>query len=446
MPPTSRRRHARQPLRKNQGGYALIVLLAIVTMGILYSIVSALTPMQAKYQQSATTQDALRQAKEALIAYAVSVNLSSGAARLGDLPCPDLHDQSTSSAGKKGTSCGNAAGTTGQSNRLGLLPWKDLGLPELRDGSGEHLWYAVSSNFKENTRVSKRNSDTPGTISIKANDGTVYDSTVIAVIIAPGAPITRADGYVQSRSTTGIPNPKDYLDIDTASGEDNAAFQDNGSDGFISGPIRDGTGTLVTNDQVITITYNDLMPLLQKRVAQEVLNCLSGYTADPNDGGRYPWMASLADSAALGSSAFYNDSANTRFGRFPSDLSNTIASNPNMLSTWGSVANCNMSGSNSWFKTDWSELVFIAIASAFTPSSATAGPCAAGSCLTVGSKTGIKTVVLVSGKTLPGQSRGTSAAMLNIGNYLEGDNATPLDDVFSTGVSTATYNDYVLFQ
>ena len=105
-----------------------------------------------------------------------------------------------------------------------------------------------------------------------------------------------------------------------------------------------------------------------------------------------------------------------------------------------------MSGGNSWFTTDWSEMVFIAIASAFTPSSATAGPCAAGSCLTVGSKTGIKTVVLVSGKTLLGQSRGTSAAMLNIGNYLEGDNATPLDDVFSTGVSTATYNDYVLFQ
>ena len=49
MPPSSRRRRARQPLRKNQGGYALIVLLAIVTMGILYSIVSALTPMQAKY-------------------------------------------------------------------------------------------------------------------------------------------------------------------------------------------------------------------------------------------------------------------------------------------------------------------------------------------------------------------------------------------------------------
>jgi hypothetical protein len=33
----------------------------------------------------------------------------------------------------------------GQAERLGRLPWKTLGLPDLRDGDGERLWYAVSS-------------------------------------------------------------------------------------------------------------------------------------------------------------------------------------------------------------------------------------------------------------------------------------------------------------
>ncbi len=39
-------------------------------------------------------------------------------------------------------------GETGQWQRLGRLPWKTLGLPDLRDAFGERLWYAVSSKHK----------------------------------------------------------------------------------------------------------------------------------------------------------------------------------------------------------------------------------------------------------------------------------------------------------
>jgi hypothetical protein len=47
-----------------------------------------------------------------------------------------------------GITCGSLAGDSGQAQRLGRLPWKTLGLPDLRDGHGERLWYAVSTKYK----------------------------------------------------------------------------------------------------------------------------------------------------------------------------------------------------------------------------------------------------------------------------------------------------------
>ena len=61
----------------------------------------------------------------------------------GYLPCPD-----TDGDGWAEATCGSLDGASGQASRLGLLPWKTLGLPDLRDGYGERLWYAVSSKYK----------------------------------------------------------------------------------------------------------------------------------------------------------------------------------------------------------------------------------------------------------------------------------------------------------
>ena len=58
-----------------------------------------------------------------------------GASRLGDLPCPDRDDDGDADAVP---GCDTAA------LALGRLPWKTLGLPDLRDGDGERLW----SQFK----------------------------------------------------------------------------------------------------------------------------------------------------------------------------------------------------------------------------------------------------------------------------------------------------------
>ena len=209
-----------------------MLLMLLLGVGALAVFVSGLNRATSQLERDRITNVALAQAKEALIGYAASVDLSSSGARPGDLPCPD-----TNNDGVAETLCGNASGSTGQSLRLGRLPWKTLNLPDLRDGYGERLWYAVSNNFKKNTRTSCTssgqpgclNSDSVGTISLMRHSGvTIFNATgtsgAVAVVISPGAALTRLDGVQQVRNATNANNPAHYLDCyGSACGiEDNA--------------------------------------------------------------------------------------------------------------------------------------------------------------------------------------------------------------------------------
>ena len=309
-----------------QRGIALIVVL--VLLGLLVGALAIgftgdLVRQNKKQQQ---TTDALAKAKEALIGYAAGVDLTAGY-RPGDLPCPDINNDGTA-----GGSCSNGGGTT-----LGRLPWKTLGLPDLRDGDGERLWYAVSTNFKNNPRTSCilpgqpgyvlgleagcLNSDTRGTITVHSSEGIIINdgsnpdpftpSGAIAVVISPGG-ITQRQGSAtpQDRSAAGVNNPINYLDV--GNGEDNKDFMDGSNiNGFINGPVYDANGNVIVNDRVLAITYSDLMPILERRVTKEVFNCLTTYAAQ--NGSRYPWAADMSSSA----SGDYSDTMSTRFGRIP---------------------------------------------------------------------------------------------------------------------------------
>ena len=70
-------------------------------------------------------------------------------------------------------------------SELGRLPWRTLGLPDPRDGSGERLWYAVSRDYSRNPAgAPPLNSDTPGPLTVT---GTAPANDVIAIVFAPGA-------------------------------------------------------------------------------------------------------------------------------------------------------------------------------------------------------------------------------------------------------------------
>lgn len=486
--------------QRKQHGVALMVMLVIMVLGTATFFVNSFSRFGLQIARDQGTSLALAQAKEALIGYAVKVQVSSSdvacadppsynnpnCPRPGDLPCPDLDND-----GDAETNCGDASGSN-QYKRLGRLPWKTLGLPDLRDSRGERLWYAVSNNFKNNTRTKCSNSnlsgclnsDTVGTISVFNSDGSVLNtgntsSGAVAVIIAPGNALQRQDNVLQSRDCavgvdcdatdkctsafpTAVPkcNPVNYLDIATAGGntEDNANFVDGSStNGFIQGSIRDNNGNLILNDHLLVITQDNIMQPVQKRVAAEVKNCLIEYTTIPQNNSYYPWAAVRT---IVSSTATYPDTSDLYFGRVPDQPFNDTRSDScddtsgcdlwdpseGMKNVWGTT--CTLNNTNWWV--NWKEIVFYGLARSLRPHNLDHNHVCPGStnCLTVNPLTTTNDksfVVIVAGKKLTGQMRSSDADKSSLSNYLEGgntDGTTP----FEQNPSSTIFNDVVVFQ
>ncbi|MDD5383941.1 MAG: hypothetical protein PHG89_03545 [Gallionella sp.] len=438
------------------------MMLVIMVMGIAAILVRSLSSAALQIERDRITANALAQAKEALIGYATSVNLFSGSARLGDLPCPD-----TDNDGIAGNTSPLVLTCNLQSQRIGRLPWKTLGLPDLRDGGGERLWYAVSNNFKNSTRTTCTapgqagclNSDTVGTITVRGSDGNIInDATlgtgVAAVIIAPGDVLQRQDGSLQNRSgpDNGVAKntASNYLDI--ANGIDNASFTDSTTNGFIQGRIKDSNGNLILNDQLLTISRDNVMQPIQKRVAAEVRLCLEDYAS--NNNGRYPWATPLSD---LGT---YHDSSDEYFGRVSDDLDNTQSgswdgSSYQMSSQWGTMCNTHTSNTPRAWWINWKEMVFYGMARSFRPRDTNAPSfpltCATpGRCLNINdSNTPARFIVIVAGKKLSGQGRITSGQKSTASNYLEGGNQNADQSggyTFTQSTPSASFNDSLVYK
>jgi type II secretory pathway pseudopilin PulG len=310
--------------RKPRGAALLLAVLLAAVLAASFGA-AALASRMALARERAT-ESALAQAREALIAYAADrpINASVGP---GYLPCPDLDGD-----GWAQSTCGSLDGASGQASRLGLLPWKTLGLPDLRDGAGERLWYAVSTRYKGllNCAASSACVDmTPpralGTITVRASDGSVtYDGTAasaaVAVVIAPGPPIERMerDGiHLQARrcapgdcDAAGVCvtlpaqlaapcDPRNFLDRAPGTAfadEDNADFVDRSdaaararnTNGFIAGPVVLPGGRVAVNDRIAVVAYGDIVPRVMARVALEAAQCLRFYASRPGNAGRYP--------------------------------------------------------------------------------------------------------------------------------------------------------------
>ena len=285
-----------------------MAVLLLLGVGALYLFLKQLDPSFFRTIREKNTASTLAQAKDALIGYAATRDLTTtagtlaGAQRPGELPCPDTDNDGSSNAPCNG-------------NAIGRLPWRTLGLSDLRDSNGERLWYAVSTNFKNSTRTGILNSDTTGTITVRDSNGSIlFDGSgttgAVAVIIAPGAPLLRLDALQQDRAAANLNNPQHYLDNIAA--EDNADFINGNTNGFFSGPVRNAAGQIVANDQVLVLTRDELMAAVDKRVAMEVRTCVENYATA--NGNQYPWPAPHANPAT------FNGIPNTFFGRIPSSI------------------------------------------------------------------------------------------------------------------------------
>ena len=306
-----------QKLITKQKGAALIIFALVLVLAATAFLVSQLDGSGIKIEREKKTAAALAEAKAALIGSAARSGVLTGLPRPGDLPCPDTNDD--------GSSNGPCPGDV-----IGRLPWRTLGLSDLRDGDGERLWYAVSSAFKNNPRTAVLNSDTFGTITLRDDTGTILnnenlESPAIAVVIAPGNPLTRADGVAQSRVAANHDVPIHFLDnfdsTDNSKDEDNSDFIGSSVNGFINGVIKDANDNVIMNDRIVAVNYNDVMPLLNKRVANEVKKRL-------NNIGGLPWAAPFTNPAVSNNN--FVPANNTNGGLLPAypHFWNIIDTNP----------------------------------------------------------------------------------------------------------------------
>jgi hypothetical protein len=424
-----------------QHGVAAVILLLLVFLIGTTILISDLNGQTVKLAREQKTAESLAQAKAALIAYSVK-DLSSGTCttncpRPGDLPCPDINNDGTAESG-----CGNAAGTTQQQNRMGRLPWKTLGLDDLRDGNGDRLWYAVSNSYKYNTRTRPLNSDTNGTITLRdvtgivVNDGSA-STGLVAIVFSPGPVIRREDNIQQSRNVAQENVASNYLD--TALGEDNASFVDGTLDGFIFGPIVSADRTIVVNDRMLTISRDEILPLVEQRVIAEAANALLDYycgTGNANyaaktcysaGGNRfYPWPADFSDNTCLGTNTLGACNSNAIFkthGRVPA----------NLTTDWNSTSILRRFSSGNWFQQNgWREVLHYAVASACAAGTAN---CGGVGLLTLQNtltppSTNKQAIVIAAGHLLTGQNRASTASKQLEVNYLESENLVPLDDIY----------------
>jgi hypothetical protein len=272
--------------RRRARGFAMIAMVTMVALISSYLLASVLTrtSTEVRLDNDQRTQQALKEAKTALIAYAASQAWTGNSAtdQPGSLPCPAANELGTSAG-----SCSTA------STRIGRLPWKTIGASELRDGSGNILWYALSANFRNAPGSTVINSDTAGTLTIT---GSSPASNLVAVIIAPGSPVS---GQIRNSSSS----------VDTYLEGSNAS----NSDSFVTASISSDT----FNDQIIPVTQGDLMAVVEPAVAARIERDIKPYltTYATQWSGAYPFPATFPQGSASQSS--YSGSTSTSYGLLP---------------------------------------------------------------------------------------------------------------------------------
>ncbi len=213
--------------------------------------------------------DALQKAKEALIGFAISYPEMFNSDRgPGHMPCPDRTNDGDISSSE--TSCSVSAGS---GTFIGRLPWRYMGVDEIRDAANEILWYAISDDFNFNTSII--NSETQAILNLDGNDD------VVAVLIAPGEPVCDQDRI------SGQLSESNYLEGENGEADSNA------DEFFVTHETITGCNDEITfNDLILPITRSELMIAIERRTNGDVVNLLNDYRLNY---GTYPWLVPFRD-------------------------------------------------------------------------------------------------------------------------------------------------------
>ncbi len=259
-------------LPERQRGAALLILLALFATAAAYMLVSSLSKSGAALTLARFEKNraVMQEAKAALIAWAASQALT--ASIPGALPCPDRDND------------GIAEATCSSANRLGRLPYKTLGIGELRDASGELLWYGLSGNFRNYTGTV--NSDTQGTITVS---GLTPATNVVAVVLAPGArlDLSALAPNRQDRSPAGTSCNSSTQPCNIAANYLEDINGDTNTNDYIAAAENLTISSQLPypfNDQLLVITQQDLLSIVEPVVAARIQrDIVRQYIYDPTD-------------------------------------------------------------------------------------------------------------------------------------------------------------------
>ena len=244
--------------RFQQRGYALLLMLVLVTMGILFTVVSQLSLVGMKWGREYRTHVALLQAKEALIGYAATYGDTHSGQVFGYLPCPDQTTVAVPGPTPPPQGNGYADNTCGSHDvtAVGLLPYNTLGLEDLRDSTGVCLWYVVSGTFKNSPNSSgPMNWDTQGQINvIDANGNTI---TAAAAVIATGPPAFGQTRTANSGNVCGSDPTQIAAYIYSTTVGPITTLKD--------GQVMDSNGRVISNNRVLAITPKEIFNRIIER-------------------------------------------------------------------------------------------------------------------------------------------------------------------------------------
>ncbi len=426
-----------------QNGIVLLMFASVLLTAITLLFASRLneartTVLNTKTQNEEHDIQVLAQAKAALIGYAINYYRENKAFTPGYLPCPNTLNLNTTT-GKRNAGTNSSPCGAGGNNTVGCLPWRELGLPRLKDSLGNDLWYVVSGNYKDAYK-SAITSDSNGQLKIST-----IDNNIIAIIIAPG--------YLAKTTTSEI----NCGDVGTILVSNNILTKTSDTNWTLN--------QYTLNDQKyksVWINQNDYIPVynyMNQWVAKRVQSCLNKY-AQLNET-RLPWVAELEDTSS-GLNIDYLDDTNKRFGHIAKELlTRTKNKNSSMSNIWTSEPDPEVGAlGTACFNDDttfssslnydwtgwwvvWREMVFIAINNNYTPDTSQTTD----SGLNINGES-VKFVIAVAGRKKDNQVRTTITDRLNIDNFLEGKNAlamkgSPNPESFETAKFNSNVNDII---
>jgi hypothetical protein len=225
-------------LYKQKGG-ALIIFVVMISLIILTLTLKSLNEKQLEAARKDKTAKALFEAKNALLGWSVLRGITGQPGIPGQLPCPE--DTTLIGTPNEGSALANC---TSALPVIGRLPWRTLRLGDLRDGSGDKLWYVLSSGF----RIAPISSVTNGQININGTP-----NAAVAIIFSPGVILAGQNRPVPTNVSP--PAVVDYLDLTN-------------NDGDITFTSTGPVGTF--NDGLLAVKQVELFQLVERRILREV--------------------------------------------------------------------------------------------------------------------------------------------------------------------------------